>query len=287
MMNNKTRNLLLTFLVLFLVSSCVSVKNIRTLDATTNTPRPLTVMAYNIRVGAGRADYGRNPYQLKDVPYLDTKPIIEAIRSKDPDIVGLQEVLGFDQLAEIGEALNMNYAYEPHSVDSYGSWWGVGILSKFPIDEVHATEISAGRGNTKSILIADVNLFGKKVVLISAHKDAHLRDGKSFYKMRQRINSTSEPVILIADLNIWPGDGRHTILAERLVDTAILAETQNAAFARKRGTFPGKHNQSWGKRLDYILVDKQYFDVLDAGLIDEKHWSASDHLGYYTRIKLK
>jgi len=283
----KIKSLLLAVFILVLISGCVSVKNIRSLDVTTNKPRPITMMTYNIRVGAGRNEYGRNPYQLKDASYLDTKPVIEAIKSVDPDVVGLQEVLGFEQLAEIGQALNMNYAYEPHSVDSYGSWWGVAILSKFPIENVYSDEISSGRGNTKSTLIAEVTIFGKKTILISAHKDAQLINGDSFRKIKQRINTTKQPVVLIADLNIWPDDGRHTILANRLVDSAMLVETDTAKFARERGTYPGLDNQSWGKRLDYIMVDKHYFEVLDAGLIDKQYWNASDHLGYYTKLKLK
>jgi len=286
-MKYKMKNVLSAIFILIFVTSCESVKNIRQLDESTNSPRPLKIMTYNIRVGAGRNEFGRNPYQIRNAKYLDIKPIIETIKSIDPDIVGLQEVLGFEQLAEIGKALNMNYAYEPHSIDSYGSWWGVGILSKFPIEDVYSHEISSGRGNTKSTLMADVTVFGTKIVLISAHKDTHLRDGTSFQIIRESIKNIKDPIVLIADLNIWPDDSRHRILYDRLVDSALMVETQSAKFARRRGTFPGILNESWGKRIDYILVDKQYFNVLNAGLVNERYWQASDHLGYYTIVELK
>lgn len=268
----KTLSFLLFSVVL---ASCSSFTNIRSLNQTEKSARPITVMSFNIRIGAGCIEFGRSPYKLKDEMILDLKPIAEAIRSIDPDIVGLQEVLSISQAAELGEALNMNYAYVPHGIDRYGSWWGVAILSKFPILGVTRHEISSGRGNTRAILIADINGFGKKLTLMSIHKDKDLTDGVSLHETMGQIRPITNPVILMGDLNIWPSDYRHTILSERLLDSAVLVDTKTAEFARERGIYPGKYGDCRGKRIDYILVDKAYFTVVDAGLIDKKYWEAS------------
>jgi endonuclease/exonuclease/phosphatase family metal-dependent hydrolase len=278
----------LSFLLFSVIlASCSSFTNIRPVNQSEKAARPITVMSFNIRIGAGRTEFGRSPYKLKDDIVLDLKPIAEAIRSIDPDIVGLQEVLGMSQAAELGEALNMNYAYVPHGIDRYGTWWGVALLSKFPLQRVTRHEISGGRGNTRAVLIAEINVFGTKMTLMNIHKDRDLTDGGSLREIMGQIMQMTTPVILMGDLNIWPADDRHTILNERLLDSALLVDTKTAQFARERGTYPGEYGDCRGKRIDYILVDKAYFTVADAGIIDKKHWESSDHLGYYTKVILQ
>ncbi len=264
---------------------CMSAKNIRPLDQSLSTTRPITIMTYNIRIGAGHNDYDRSLYELKNEKVFNLEPVIEAIGSIEPDIVGLQEVLGERQAAKLGKALNMNYAYVPHGIGKYGTWWGVAVLSKFPIQEIYRQNISSGLGNTRANLIANVTIFRKKIVLFCVHKDPNQTEGNSLRITMKRIKKIQEPVILMGDLNIYPGDTRHDILSG-LEDTAILANTKTAMFARKHGTYSGKYGNTMGKRIDYILVEKGRFKVLDAGLIDEKYWSASDHLGYYTKVTL-
>lgn len=266
---------------------CMSAHNIRQPDPLLSTARPITIMTYNIRIGAGHNEFDRNLYELKNEKKFDLTPVIEAIRSVEPDIVGLQEVLGERQAAKLGKVLDMNYAYVPHGIDKYGTWWGVAVLSKFPIQEISRQNISSGLGKTRANLIANINIFGQKTVFFCIHKDPDLTEGNSLRTTIKRINKIQEPVVLMGDLNILPSDARHDILSGRLEDTAILVNTKTAEFARKRGTYPSKHGDTWGKRIDYILVDKGRFEVVDAGLINEKNWLASDHLGYYAKIKFK
>ena len=72
--------------------------------------------------------------------------IVAAIRSIDPDIIGLQEVLGPGQAQELAQTLNMNYAYGEHPASSSGiSWWGLAVLSKYEILEARTITIRASR----------------------------------------------------------------------------------------------------------------------------------------------
>jgi len=274
-------------LLIIVLSGCTQVHNIRLPEKNSGQPRPFTIMTYNIRVGAGLRKYGRSPYLLKDELQPDLLPIIAAIRSVDPDIVGLQEVLGENQAANIAETLNMNYAYVPHGLEKYGVWWGVAVLSKFPILHASRQEISSGRGNTRENCIAQIDIFGHKWMVVVIHKDKDQRDGAALYRTMELINKRGDPVVLLGDFNIRPGDKRWSIIRPRLQDTVYQAATSHARYAETRGTYPGKHGEHWGKRIDYILVDKGRFDVLDAGLVDEEYWSASDHIGYYAVVRLK
>ena len=263
------------------------VHNIRLPEKSGVQPHPITILTYNIRTGAGLRAYGRNPYLLKDEIQPDLPPIIAAIRSVDPDIVGLQEVLGEKQAAAVAGALNMNYAYIPHGLDRYGTWWGVAILSKFPISQVWRQEISSGRGNTRANCIAEISVFGRNCLFVVLHKDRDLKDGASLYRTMEWVRAKNEPVVLLGDFNIRPGDKRWRILSPRFQDTIDLATTARSRFARKRGTYPGKNGQYWGKRIDYILVDRGRFSVLDAGLLPEKYWPASDHIGYFATVRFQ
>jgi endonuclease/exonuclease/phosphatase family metal-dependent hydrolase len=274
-------------LYIFLLSGCIPIHNIRPPEQNKTNTRLFTILTYNIRVGAGLEKFGRNPYLLKDEIQPNLPPILAAIRSVGPDIVGLQEVLGEDQAASIANALNMNYAYVSHGLDTYGTWWGVALLSKFPIRDVWRQEISSGRGNARANLYATISVFGRECVFVVMHKDRDQKRGYALRNTMKRIRKIKNPVVLLGDFNFRPDDQRHQILSTRFEDSVYLAGTKNAAYAEKRGTYPGKRGQYQGKRIDYILLDKGRFEVLNAGLLDEKYWPASDHIGYFAKVTLK
>lgn len=248
---------------------------------------PFTVVSYNIRIGAGLTDFGRSPYRLKDEIALDVGPVVDAIRSLAPDVVGLQEVLGDGQASAIAAALGMHYAYVPHGLERYGAWWGVAILSRWPIKAAFRDEISSGRGNTRANLVATIGVAGVDTHFVVIHKDRDQKNGSPLRHTMKTIDALAPPVLLIGDLNIKPNDKRQAIVSPRLEDSILLAKGPNAAFAKTWGTYLGKNQKTQGKRIDYILLDKGFFSVLDAGLVDQQYWAASDHIAYYTKIQFK
>lgn len=278
----------LLFIALCLsLASCKSYTNLRPNTDIPVSEKPIHIMSYNIRIGAGYTDFGRSPYKLKDEITLDLKSVIAGLRSSDPDILALQEVLGEIQAEQIGKALNMNYAYIPHGNDRYGAWWGVALLSKYPILSVSRDQISWGKGNARALLVADLDIHGKTITVISIHKDRDTTDGNAFRETMKVINKIKTPVVLAGDLNMWPDDERHKILEPRFEDSVLMINNGNAKFARERGTYPGIEGDNWGKRIDYILLDEGMFLVKDTGLMDKKFWDASDHIAIYTKVLLK
>ncbi len=239
----------------------------------------LTVMTYNIRIGAG-TDVGPKQ-ELRDLRFGPEKlqPIVKAIQSVDPDIVGLQEVRGEGQARRLAKALKMHYAFEWHLTNK--QWWGVAILSKFKVLKAWGVEISTGRGSTKSIVIATLKVRGRPVTVVSVHKDKDLEDGDSFRIIMKEVNQIKEPVILMGDFNVDPDDSRLGLLRSRFVDTVTAVNTKNAESVRENGTFFASE-----RRIDYVFVNPLRFKVLDVGLIPYEHWEASDHLGYYARVSL-
>ncbi len=283
MIKNSYVRTFVLLVILILFQGCANFKNIRKAEAGVEPAAKnfLTIMSYNIRVGYGSKDFGVDPYVLsrrkKSLP-----PIVAAIQSIDPDIVGLQEVYGSSQAHKLAKTLNMNFAYEGHATgSSRPSWWGVAVLSKYPILNAEGIQISSGRGNTKSALICTVDFGGQPTTFISIHKDKDLKDGSSFEVIMRSVERIKGPVVLIGDLNMYPHDPRLKLLQGRFIDTAMAVDTAAAKNARNTGTFLG-----FG-RIDYVFVDSQYFAVQDAGIISREHWSASDHIACYARVTLK
>jgi endonuclease/exonuclease/phosphatase family metal-dependent hydrolase len=272
-------------LVIFSLQGCSGYWNIRP-QADENVGS-FKILTYNIRIGAGLYKYGRSSYRLKDEISPDLQPVIEAIRSVDADVVALQEVLGWSMARKLGQALGMNYAYVDHGYEEFGEWWGLALLSKHEILEVHRSEISWLPGFDRSMLVANIRIGKTETIIANIHKDHRLAGGNSLRFALHAISKITRPIVLAGDLNIQPGDWRHSILEQRFTDTALAVDTDSAQQARQMGTYPGRNQDIPGRRIDYILADTSQLEILDAGLMPQEHWPASDHLGYYARLRFK
>ncbi|MEE8333765.1 MAG: endonuclease/exonuclease/phosphatase family protein [Alphaproteobacteria bacterium] len=241
-----------------------------------------TVMSFNIRVGHGADDPGVGPYKLDWGRNL--KAIAAAIRSVDPEIVGLQEVAGNGQVKRLARMLGMNHAYVPHPGGAARSeWWGVAILSKFPILEYRRHTISRGPGDAKSIVVAVLDTGIKRLAFVSIHKDKDLKDGSSVVNVLDAVKDIRMPVLIAGDFNIRSHDMRLNPLKRRFTDSMEGVDSAGAVIVRQAGTItsPRTHRP---RRIDYIFADRKYFTVKDVGLVPQRHWSASDHRGYFAKL---
>ncbi len=272
----------LTLLLCGWLAACTPFDNIRGAPALDkDLAAPITAMSFNIRLALGQDDPDG---KISKMPWGRKLPeVIAAIRASEADIVALQEVAGVSQIRSIAEALNMNFAFEWHETGSTSKpWWGVGILSVYPILDARGVQISSGRGNTRSIVIAKISTHQGRISVFSIHKDKDLKDGLSVANVLAEANREADPVLLIGDFNIRPEDKRLAGVLKKFTDTATAVSSAAAAKAIARGTFyPSK------KRIDYIFAEARAFEVVDAGLVDESHWLASDHIGYIARLNLK
>jgi endonuclease/exonuclease/phosphatase family metal-dependent hydrolase len=266
------------------LTACQATQNFRTAPPPLSVASgaALTVMSYNIRMGIGGRFKGG---KLFDMPWgRNLDAVIAEIRAVDPDIVALQEVAGTSQAKTLGQALNLNYAYIGHETPrSTGSWWGVAILSKYPILESRGVEISFGHGNQRSIIIATLDMAGSRATFLSVHKDKDLSDGRSIVEIMDAVEPIPGPVTLIGDFNFTPkkSNGRLEAITKRFVDTATAVRTQGAREAISWGTFVRSK-----RRIDYVFSDPTYFDVLDVGVtLPDK--PASDHRAYYAHLQWK
>ncbi len=232
------------------------------------------VMTFNIRVGFGVKYPDLSPWELrksaKRIP-----PIVAAIRSIDPDIIGLQEVYGAGQARQIAKALGMKYEYAPHPSES--QWWGLALLSKYPIQDCKQNRSSATRG----VMVCTVSIADHPITVINIHKNHKITDGSSTNAIVRIARNAPSPVVLLGDFNVSPIEPRYDAVTRYYADTAVITDTENARTALIEGTF------SNGDRIDYIFVDTRFFSTNDAGISTEEYWAASDHLGYYATLKFR
>lgn len=245
----------------------------------------LTLLTYNIRTGIGTASPGTSPYQTqaweKNLPR-----IAEAIRSTGADVIAIQELLE-GQEKELGELLEMNYAYTRHGTVGPGDWWGVAIFSKFRITSAFRDTLSTGSGNTRSNAVVTVEINGKSHVFISIHKDKDLGDGVSIERTADTANEFTCAVSVMGDFNLWPDDPIMRKMPLKLVDSADQVNTPGSRFLKRVGTLNGSHHPDHGGRIDAIWIDPKFYQVIDTYLMDKEYWDASDHYGVVTRVLLK
>ena len=275
-------SLLLVFFVIITssIAACTPTQKTRlpeTLKATRK-DSCLTLMTYNIRVGAGRENL------LMPVKYLNSsgeklEKIASAIKSVDPDIIGLQEVKGSAQAKSLADALGLNYVYVSHG-DSRLEW-GLAVLSRFTIAEYQQEVMHHDDKKPRVALVCTIDLPNSSIAVVNVHYALGDYD-KQVEKTMRILGDISGPALLMGDLNlIDPEDGLAPIRTE-FIDTCEAVDTRGSREAKQRGTF-----RFGSKRIDYIFVDPNYFKVLDVGLTAEEHRKASDHLAYFACVTLK
>lgn len=261
--------------IIFLAFGCSSfqgIRNIREIDENLNNGS-FTVMTYNIRVGCGGENWEVSPHLCKSSK-KNLLQIAEAIRSIDPDVIGLQEVKGGSQARFLGEKLNLNYAYRHHP----NGWWGLAILSKFKILESHAHTIHRGPQDPRIGLQCVISVGGNPLNFLNVHY--HLGEYESQVAASVRaMDRMSGPIFLVGDLNRPPWYRELKPIKNRLIDTCLALSNEKSRLIDQAGTGHG--------RIDYVFADPKSFEVVDVGLVLGEHVWTSDHLAYFARVAFK
>ncbi len=261
------------FLILFACSNTPisNIQNIRQIEKPVETrdSAELTLMTFNIRAGGGKKNPGMSPKRVMATEENFIK-IADAIKSVDPDIVGLQEVRGYNQAKFLAKKLNMNFTYRAHANQN---WWGLAVLSKFNIIDMKTKLINSSNDN-RIALMSMIDINGKTINVLNVHYALENYNGQVRATMRF-LNRSEGPVVLMGDLNRRPLRPEIVPIRKKLIATCEATETY---MGRCQGTGFGK--------IDYIFVDQNNFKVLDAGVVLRKHRDASDHIAYWATIKL-
>ena len=278
---------LLSLLITFVAYA--GIQNIRKIDSTEKglTSNNLKFMTFNIRVGVGIENPGMRLSKLKSSKEKIEK-IALAIKSIDPDVVALQEVKGSGQAKQLAKRLNLNYAYFSHQ-----KFWGLAMLSKHKILKADSKKVCKGcKGKMSSgktfkdpriAIVSVIDINGSKITFINVHYHlgVYEKQVKATMALLRGING---PVVLMGDLNRQQDDSEMKPIQDKLNDTCLKVDTETSENVKKTGTKIG--GRADGRRIDYIFVDPESFEVKDVGIVKE-YRDASDHYAYFANVVLK
>jgi endonuclease/exonuclease/phosphatase family metal-dependent hydrolase len=232
------------------------------------TSRTLRVLTYNIHHAAGTD--GK----------LDLERIARVIQSAKPDLVALQEVdqattrsRGIDQLARLAELTGMHPAYG-RAMDYQGGAYGVGMLSRWPIQMVRVHPLPSPAGVEPRVLLEAAVVpvkDGPKLQFLVTHVD-HKADPAHRAQQVARIRelfpaptADAMPAILAGDFNATP---------DSEVMKSLLADWTDSAAGKAFLTCPSNPPRV---KIDYVLYrPASAWRVIETHALDEP--TASDHL---------
>ena len=235
--------------------------------------RTIRVATYNIHRCRGM-DGRTNPARAAEV-----------IRSIEPDIVALQEVVGAGansagHAEEIGAQLGMGWVMAPVR-HLRGSLFGNVVLSRFPILHHTQYDLSWKTCEPRCCQRVDIAIGDDTLHLYNVHL------GTAFLERRYQASRLSaivhdrrieQPKIVLGDFNEWTKGLATQMLSERLQSIDLRQHL------RRRKTYPGMFPVL---HLDHIYYDGQV-EVVKLELPRTRaSMMASDHLPLVAELKVK
>jgi len=251
-------------------------------------------------------------------PWAERLPLIrEGLRALEPDVIGLQEVLGLggvSQADEIASGLGLHVHYGPAWQLGGGVTFGNAVLSKYPFvtTEVHSIGDAAGQG--RSIAYALVDAPCGKVPVFVTHLTyemflGHLRCQQvraltDYVAERAPIGDETFPPVLLGDFNAEPDSdemrflrgrtplgGKSVYFADAWIATAHTRPPADPGWTYDRRNPYALRSREPSRRLDYVYVRgpdrKLRGEPLSARLVFDEPtgdvWP-SDHFGVLVEI---
>jgi endonuclease/exonuclease/phosphatase family metal-dependent hydrolase len=236
-------------------------------DQDQDAPSGLRVLSANIRFGL--ADDGAHAWKKREALTVET--LVEA----KPDILGLQEALGF-QVAAVHKAFpGHSLIGEGRDAGGKGEWCAIlvdsqrfsirasGTFRLSPDDKVGAMGWDAACTRIATWAeLEDRKSPGATLLVLNAHfdhvgKEARAKSAEllvSWGKARQKARGET-PVILLGDLNAEEASPPLELLKQAgMRDTFRVKHPE----AEEDGTFHGFQGGRDGRRIDFVLATKHW-----------------------------
>ena len=161
----------------------------------------LKVLCYNIRFGE----------------LASMEELAAWIKEQNPDVVALQELdcrnnrpatpqqNGKDFITELAYHTGMLSAYGK-TIDYYGGYYGIGILSKYPLASVERVLLPKGSPDReqRAVLVSHVEYAADKYFTFACtHLDTAVRE-EQVQKLNEVLRAEPYPVIVAGDFNATP-----------------------------------------------------------------------------------
>jgi endonuclease/exonuclease/phosphatase family metal-dependent hydrolase len=263
--------------------------------------RPLRVLTVNIWNRQG--------------PWEQRLPLIrEGVRSLDPDLVALQEVVrveGYSQADDIREGLRYEAAFGVAHDFGGGVEFGNAVLSRWPIARQWVAALpNGGTGEHRSIMLAEVDSPHGTIPFFVTHLNWKLHEG---FVREQQVLAIAEHIkreapieglapILSGDFNAQPEateirflKGLHALGGKSMYLADCFEQTgegTGVTFDATRNPFAAPTREH-PRRIDYIFVRGPTSSgggkpLASKVVLQEVHdgIAASDHYGVYAEISI-
>ena len=227
----------------------------------------IKIGTYNIQHGVDRLHYLKTKEWKVDLP-----AVVEAIRTMDLDICGMQEVYnhyeldwGKEQAKVIAESLGYHYAFAKGGTFRWGEC-GNALISKYPILStrlipLHISDEQRVDGRLyedRVILVVELEVNGKGITVMCTHYGLYGDEiNLAIAATREIVKDCKTPLLFMGDLNFGPNEGHYAKLCEILTDTAV-------SMNKVENTFP---SEAPNNRIDYIFTNGQ-IKIVDACVPD-------------------
>jgi endonuclease/exonuclease/phosphatase family metal-dependent hydrolase len=160
--------------------------------------------------------------------------VAEVIRSSAPDIVALQEVdvgsrraRGLDQTQELARRTGLPYYAHFRTTDIHGGAYGVGILSRVPLESVRQHPLPVqGADEPRTLGHALLKVNGQEVSVYVTHLTRRPFNGAIRVRQSAAIMKVMEadarPKLLLGDMNDTPDSGSIRLFKRELMDVFAL-----------------------------------------------------------------
>lgn len=199
-------------------------------------PTVFKVMTFNIH-------HGEN-----NLGKTNLNRVVELLKLHKPDFVALQEIdSGVVRSGKLNQMRILSLLSGYHeafakSIDFQGGKYGLGILSKYPIESVQRLKLpNPDSTESRQLMCALIPLSDSKYIrFCNTHLDhrSALNRGLQAAVINENLQNSLYPVILGGDFNAPPGD--HTL-------EALTKYWKDAGINSDIATYPGN-----GKRIDYF-----------------------------------
>ena len=238
-------------------------------EATQTTYR---VVSYNIKHCRGNDDK------------VDLPRTASVLKQLKPDFVGLQEVDQnakrsgkVDQVALLGKQLGMQPAFGSF-MDFQGGRYGMGILSKHPIESIRSVKLPTGNEPRVALAVQVKLPTGASMMLVNVHFDWVSDDKYRFEQaktLRTYLDALTIPYILLGDFNDQPESRTVKLLGKGAIEAAKPRDD--------RFTFSSDNPKT---EIDFIFAaPDSHWTVEKVDVIDEP--LASDHRPVLTELSLR
>ena len=178
-----------------------------------------------------------------------------------------------DIVKDIAQELNYSYYYFKKSRDYDSGEFGIGFVSRYPIEKIFEYELPSIGAEKRQVIAAQIDekIFSKKVLIIDTHLDYN--PNIKAKEMEALLNITAEfpgdVKFLTGDFNLLPTSEYYQQIIQSWNDTYIFDEP----------------------RIDYIFGDKtNNWNLRSSKFIKDEYldWTTlSDHFPYMINVDIK